>query len=132
MVVWGTGVVGVKISLFIDCGIFRGGTSRIVAIDEVRAGIDPLDPRGVWALGLAGLSGTVGDGIFNFPTTSPPNSSQATADEFAGCAALIAKYGFPKFDSDGNAVPSRMLSMALKNDHPGNSPQHAIPMASIS
>jgi prepilin-type N-terminal cleavage/methylation domain-containing protein len=108
MVVWGTGVVGVNFSYRLKD--FPGGTSRIVAIDEVRAGIDPLDPRGVWALGLAGSSGTVGDGIFNFPTTSPPNSSQASADQFAGCKALIAKYGLTKLAQMGMPCASDVVN----------------------
>jgi prepilin-type N-terminal cleavage/methylation domain-containing protein len=108
MVVWGTGVVGVNFSFRLRD--FPGGTSRIVAIDEVRAGIDPLDPRGVWALGMAGSSGTVGDGIFNLPTTSPPNSSQLTADQFTGCAALIAKYGLPKLTQMGMPCASKVVN----------------------
>jgi prepilin-type N-terminal cleavage/methylation domain-containing protein len=108
MVVWGTGVVGVNLSYRLRD--FPGGTSRIVAIDEVRAGIDPLDPRGVWALGLAGSSGTVGDGIFNFSTTSPVNSSQATADQFAGCKALIAKYGLTKLTQMGMPCASDIVN----------------------
>ncbi len=108
MVVWGTGVVGVNLSFRLRD--FPGGVSRIVAIDEVRAGIDPLDPRGTWALGLAGASATVGDGIYNFPTTSPPNSSQPAADQFAGCAALMAKYGLPKLTQLGMPCDSNEIN----------------------
>jgi prepilin-type N-terminal cleavage/methylation domain-containing protein len=108
MVVWGTGVVGVNLSYRLRD--FPGGTSRIVAIDEVRAGIDPLDPRGVWALGYAGASGTVGDGIYNFPTTSPPNSSSPKADEFTGCAALLAKYSLAKLTQMGMPCSSNVVN----------------------
>jgi prepilin-type N-terminal cleavage/methylation domain-containing protein len=108
MVVWGTGVVGVNLSFRLRD--FPGGTSRIAAIDEIRAGIDPLDPRGVWALGMAGSSGTVGDGIDNFPTTSPPNSSSPTADRVTGCAALTAKYGLSKLTQMGMPCGSNVAN----------------------
>jgi prepilin-type N-terminal cleavage/methylation domain-containing protein len=107
-VVWGTGIVGVNFSFRLRD--FPGGTSRIVAIDEVRAGVDPLDPRGVWALGMAGASGTVGDGIDNFPGTGPPNSSSPKADQFAGCAALIAKYGLSKLTQMGMPCASNQVN----------------------
>lgn len=35
---------------------FPEGLSNQVAVDEIRAGISPLDPRGTWALGMAGAS----------------------------------------------------------------------------
>ena len=100
--------------LVLGCETYPGGLSRIVAIDEVRAGIDPLDPRGVWALGLAGSSGTVGDGIFNFPTTSPVNSSQATADQFAGCKALIVTSGLTKLTLMGMPCASDIIVNGLE------------------
>jgi hypothetical protein len=99
MVVWGTGVVGVNLSFRLRD--FPGGTSRIAAIDEIRSGIDPLDPRGVWALGMAGASGTVGDGIYNLANTSPPNSALPEADEIVGCSALVAKYGLARLKELG-------------------------------
>jgi prepilin-type N-terminal cleavage/methylation domain-containing protein len=108
MVIWGTGVVGVNRSFRLRD--FPGGVSRIVAIDEVRAGIDPLDPRGVWALGYAGASGTVGDGIDNFPTTSPPNNASPSADKITGCAALTAKYGLPKLTQLGMPCSSNFVN----------------------
>lgn len=91
MVVWGSGLGGLNKSFRISD--FPAGSSMMTALDEVRAGIDPLDPRGVWALAMAGSSVTFGNAVPNLGNTGPPNSSLPDADQFCGCANLIAKYG---------------------------------------
>jgi prepilin-type N-terminal cleavage/methylation domain-containing protein/prepilin-type processing-associated H-X9-DG protein len=50
---------------------FTDGTSSTILFNEVRAGMDPTDPRGVWALGMPGSSITNAGRIYN-PT---PNNS---------------------------------------------------------
>jgi prepilin-type N-terminal cleavage/methylation domain-containing protein/prepilin-type processing-associated H-X9-DG protein len=50
---------------------FLDGTSNTVLFNEVRAGVSPLDPRGVWALGMPGSSITDAGRNYN-PT---PNNS---------------------------------------------------------
>jgi len=99
MHVWGSGLSGLNI-----CFRMRDvttGTSQFAAIDEIRAGIDPIDPRGVWALGMAGASVTVRDGIYNLGNSSPPNSTSPQADDIVGCAALQAKYGAQRLEQLG-------------------------------
>jgi prepilin-type N-terminal cleavage/methylation domain-containing protein len=91
MHVWGSGLSGLNISFRMRD--VTSGTSQFVALDEIRAGIDPLDPRGTWALGMAGASVAVRDGIYNLGNSSPPNSNSPQADDIVGCAALQAKYG---------------------------------------
>ncbi len=69
--VWGSGIGGFNVSFGFN--EFPRGLSNMIAIDEIRAGIDPIDPRGTWALGMVGGSITavrptgpnddVGDGI---------------------------------------------------------------------
>ncbi len=51
---WGSGIGGFNVSFGFEK--FRNGLSNMVAIDEIRAGIDPIDPRGTWALGMVGGS----------------------------------------------------------------------------
>ncbi len=99
MVVWGTGIGGVNKSFRLR--EFPGGTTRMTAIDEVRAGIDPVDPRGVWALGMVGSSMTVCHGIFNLGNSGPPNSRSPSADDVIGCSVLLAKYGLAKLTEMG-------------------------------
>jgi type II secretory pathway pseudopilin PulG len=104
MVVWGTGLGGINKSFRLRD--FPGGTSRIAAIDEIRAGIDPVDPRGVWALGMVGSSITCCHGIYNLGNTGPPNNLSPNADDVVGCSALIAKFGLPKLTELG--MPCQM------------------------
>jgi prepilin-type N-terminal cleavage/methylation domain-containing protein len=94
MIVWGTGLGGINKSFRLRD--FPGGTSRMTAIDEIRAGVDPVDPRGVWALGMVGSSITCCHGIYNLGNTGPPNNLSPNADDIVGCSALIAKYGLPQ------------------------------------
>jgi prepilin-type N-terminal cleavage/methylation domain-containing protein len=91
MHIWGSGLSGLNISFRLRD--FPHGTTQFVALDEIRAGIDPIDPRGTWALGMAGASITVRNGIFTFPDSGPPNNLAPQGDQIVGCSALIAKYG---------------------------------------
>jgi type II secretory pathway pseudopilin PulG len=91
MHVWGSGLSGLNISFRL--GDFPSGTSQFAAVDEVRAGIDPVDPRGVWALGMAGASITVRHGVFTFPTSGPPNNLAPQGDQIVSCSSLVVKYG---------------------------------------
>jgi len=87
--VWGSGVAGVNRSFrFRDVS---DGLSNTVFFDEIRSGVDPLDPRGVWALGQVGSSaiarhGSLGD-------AGVPNPWSDAADEFIGCQDLVQKLG---------------------------------------
>jgi prepilin-type N-terminal cleavage/methylation domain-containing protein len=99
MVVWGSGVGGINKSFRLRD--FPAGTSCMTAIDEIRTGIDPVDPRGVWALGMAGSSLTACHGIYNLGNTGPPNNLSPNADDIIGCSALIAKYGLPELTRMG-------------------------------
>jgi prepilin-type N-terminal cleavage/methylation domain-containing protein len=91
MVVWGSGIGGINKSFRLRD--FPAGTSCMTALDEIRAGIDPIDPRGVWALGNVGSSATDCHGIYNLGNTGPPNNLSPNADDVVGCSALLAKYG---------------------------------------
>jgi prepilin-type N-terminal cleavage/methylation domain-containing protein len=94
MVAWGTGVAGFNKSFRMRD--FPGGLSHMTVVDEIRAGIDPIDPRGVWALGMVGPSITCAHGIYNLGNTGPPNSRSPSADDVVGCSVLIAKFGLPQ------------------------------------
>lgn len=121
MHVWGSGVSGLNISFkFRD---FPHGLSRMVALDEIRAGIDPLDPRGVWALGLAGSSVTVRHGKYNLGDDGPINSLSPAADDLVSCDALEAKYGAGGLVDLGmpcqtNDIPANHQATA-RSMHPG-------------
>ena len=94
---------------------FTGGLSNIVAVDEIRAGMDSTDPRGVWSLGMAGASVTAAH-------TGAPNAS-SSGDGINSCTGLILRHsqeelhhvGLPCFDVP---IPANVAANA-RSRHPG-------------
>ena len=84
------GNYGAKISDITD------GTSNTIMVAELRAGISPLDPRGVWALGFPSSS-IVNAGRDN--TNPTPNNFLGTAgqgDEIALCQNVSNAFWTPE------------------------------------
>lgn len=81
---WGNGVAGINTAFSLKD--FNNGLSTLVALEEVRSGIDPIDPRGVWALGQIGGSITWGHGVN--ADDFGPNNQWDRADDILGCQAL--------------------------------------------
>ena len=117
--VWGSGLGGVNKSFrFNDV---RDGLSNTIVIDEIRAGVDSLDPRGVWALGQIGSSavarhGKLGDG-------GGPNYSGAGSEEFIGCDTLSAKLGEKTLVAMG--MPCQGNYLQTERNTQAGAPQHA-------
>jgi len=115
--VWGSGIGGVNKSF--KFSEFPAGLSRTVAIEEIRAGIHPLDRRGVWSLGFPGSSITVAHGITG---NRGPN---ARADAIQGCSAMIAAGADPAgnnmpCESSPNDLASEICQQATARSlHPG-------------
>jgi formylglycine-generating enzyme required for sulfatase activity len=86
---WGNGIAGINRGFSID--EFENGQSTLIALDEVRAGIHPLDPRGVWALGQIGGSVTWAHGIGG--DAFAPNHPWSRADDILGCRSLHEAVG---------------------------------------
>jgi prepilin-type processing-associated H-X9-DG protein len=57
------------------------GTSNTVMFNEVRAGISPQDPRGVWAIGLPGCSITNAGRNYNPSPNNPLGDDGNSGDE---------------------------------------------------
>jgi prepilin-type N-terminal cleavage/methylation domain-containing protein/prepilin-type processing-associated H-X9-DG protein len=73
----------------------KDGTSNTIMVAEQRAGISPLDPRGVWALGFPGSS-IVNAGRDN--TNPTPNNYLGTSgqgDEIALCQGVSNAFWTP-------------------------------------
>lgn len=87
--VWGSGIGGVNRSMALR--EFGRGTSTMVALDEIRAGVDPVDPRGVWALGFVGASATAGHGIHR--QAGGPNNPSPQSDVIANCKEVRSRVG---------------------------------------
>ncbi|QGQ25623.1 SUMF1/EgtB/PvdO family nonheme iron enzyme [Gimesia benthica] len=108
---WGNGVAGFNISF--RQKDFANGSSSLVVFDEVRAGIHPVDPRGVWAFGQIGGSVTWAHGVNG--DDYGPNNQWPRSDDILGCARLhntvgtetLTKEGMPcvsYLDSNTNAT----------------------------
>ena len=85
----GTGVAGINHAFPIDT--FQNGQSTLVAVEEVRAGVHPLDPRGVWALGQVGSSITWAHGVSG--DACGPNNTRERSDDLLGCGKLHETVG---------------------------------------
>jgi prepilin-type N-terminal cleavage/methylation domain-containing protein/prepilin-type processing-associated H-X9-DG protein len=58
------------------------GLGATVLFTEVRVGVGPEDPRGVWTMGFPGSSITAANAIGDCPT---PNDRNETSDDIQGC-----------------------------------------------
>ncbi|MCA9095156.1 MAG: DUF1559 domain-containing protein [Planctomycetaceae bacterium] len=89
MTMGGNGIGGVNRSY--GFGDFGGGLSKIVAVDELRAGVHPIDNRGTWALGLGGSSGTLSHG-YHTPVDDDfgPNNQDSASDDITSCTLLMS------------------------------------------
>lgn len=87
--VWGSGIGGVNTSM--PFRAFPRGLTHMVALDEIRAGVNRFDPRGVWALGFVGASVTAGHGIYAH--SGGPNNPSVESDVIANCAKVRSLAG---------------------------------------
>lgn len=78
---WGNGVAGFNTSFSKED--FENGTASLVLLEEVRAGVHPLDPRGVWSLGQIGGSVTWAHGV-NSDAYGPNNQEPRSDDLLHG------------------------------------------------
>ena len=92
------------------------GTSSTMLLGELRAGVTPLDQRGVWSLGQAGASvlfwfGTTGD-------ANGPNICQQDADDVNG--PLLADEALLKQECMPDYTGSHAADQAtVRSQHPG-------------
>lgn len=112
--VWGGGVAGFNVSFGFER--FVNGMSNMVAVDEVRAGIDPVDPRGTWALGFVGASLTAchAEGP-NQRTTGPDAINSCTLLTLTYSQAELQRRGMP---CSGGPIPANFGATA-RSQHPG-------------
>jgi len=94
---WGNGVAGINKSFNYDD--FANGQSSTIALEEIRAGVHELDPRGVWSLGQIASSITWGHGVNgdNFG----PNNQHPRADDILRAPELRFAMGADKLRALG-------------------------------
>ncbi len=123
---WGTGVCGVNYShSFSD---IVSGLSNFVVVDELRAGISPVDPRGTWSLGFTGASILSRHGITSdSEDANGPNNQHSDADDITGCTAMeadpgaakLAQLGMPCFDAATIGRIEQNSQASARSQHPG-------------
>jgi prepilin-type N-terminal cleavage/methylation domain-containing protein/prepilin-type processing-associated H-X9-DG protein len=86
---WLQGVMGANASLRIDD--IHDGASNTILVGEIRAGVTPLDTRGVWAMSGACPSALWAHGYR--VDASGPNSNIAGADDIRNCSAVESAVG---------------------------------------
>jgi len=85
----------------------KDGTSTTVAVNELRAGLNPNDLRGCWAMPGLG-SGTAA--MFN--DASAPNSREPFSDDMENCA-VAGLFGVPPMGCFDNTSTSQMTSRSM-------------------
>jgi len=82
------GVMGLNAALGLEQVL--DGASHTLLIGELRAGISPSDPRGVWALGAHGSSSLWAHGADN---VNGPNACESGGDGLFGCGRIQGSVG---------------------------------------
>lgn len=86
---WGNGVAGFNVSFSRDD--FENGAGTLVLLEEIRAGVHPIDPRGVWSLGQIGGSVTWAHGVNG--DAYGPNNQEPRSDDLLNCGLLHETVG---------------------------------------
>lgn len=94
---WGNGIAGFNVSFSLDD--FTNGTASLIALEEIRAGIHRLDPRGVWSLGQVGGSITWAHGVNG--DAYGPNNAWSRSDDIQGCGRLHEVVGTQALEAAG-------------------------------
>jgi prepilin-type processing-associated H-X9-DG protein len=94
----GNGIAGINESLSLRD--FRSGTSTLVAIEEIRAGLSPIDTRGCWALGQIGASITWGHGVIGDDGSPNATEKDAGPDDIRHGKQLYAALGREFIDGE--------------------------------
>lgn len=115
---WGSGAAGFNIAFSLDD--FQNGTSTLVALEEVRAGIHAVDPRGVWAFGQIGGSVTWAHGVNG--DDYGPNNPWPRSDDILGCAKLHDTVGTETLTRENMPCVSYLdnnTNATARSRHPG-------------
>lgn len=114
---WGNGIAGINKSF--SYHDFPNGLTTLVALDELRAGIHPSDPRGVWALGQIGSSISWAHGVQG--DASQPNATSYRSDDLLGCGELHQLVGSVQLEELGMPCchyVDRNAQAAARSQHP--------------
>jgi len=102
------GLFGVNWGATISDVTSNDGTSNTIMFNEVRAGLNENDRRGVWAMGVAGSSITAGHAIGD---ATGPNDSNEYSDDIEDCSLARSTSNLPQTSGMGP------LRMGCSNDN---------------
>ena len=117
---FGNGIAGVNKSFSLDD--MTNGQSTTVALEEIRAGIDVIDPRGVWAFGQIGGSITWAHGVTGDDGGPNFTDKDSGPDDILGAPALYKKLGKEFIDSEKMGACSycdENFQATARSQHPG-------------
>jgi prepilin-type processing-associated H-X9-DG protein len=115
---WGNGIAG--FNKCFSLSDLANGLSTLVAIEEVRAGVASLDPRGVWSLGQIGGSVTWAHGANG--DDGGPNCPNPGADDLLHGDRLAREFGVEKLVGLGMPVCDHCeqnIQATSRSLHPG-------------
>ena len=115
---WGNGIAGINQSFSLDD--FENGQSTLVALEEIRAGIHAVDPRGAWALGQIAASITWAHGVNG--DDYGPNNPHPRSDDICGCGKLHELLGKETLEREGMPCVSYLdhnQNATSRSRHPG-------------
>jgi len=105
------GVFGVNWGADLSGITAADGTSNVIMFNEVRAGLNDQDRRGVWAMGVAGSSITAAHAIGDCVT---PNDTNEFSDDIEDCSLARSAAGLPQANSPPSMGP---LGFGCSNDN---------------
>ena len=83
----------------------QDGSSNTIMFNELRVGINDVDRRGTWAMGLSGASLTAASSIGD---ALVPNDREEYSDDIEDCNAIRVKAGVPTTKTPPGLGPLRM------------------------
>jgi prepilin-type N-terminal cleavage/methylation domain-containing protein/prepilin-type processing-associated H-X9-DG protein len=99
------GIFGVNWGTTLPALTAVDGSSNTIMFNEVRAGLNEMDRRGVWAMGLASASVTAGHAIGD---AVAPNDDREFSDDIEDCALARQAGGFSALSTQPALGPLRM------------------------
>jgi prepilin-type processing-associated H-X9-DG protein len=114
----GNGIAGINQAFSID--EFDNGQATLVALEEIRAGIHAVDPRGAWALGQIAASITWAHGVNG--DDYGPNNLFKNSDDILGCPRLHELLGKEMLAQEGMPCVSYLdfnQNATARSRHPG-------------
>jgi hypothetical protein len=112
---WNSGIGGVNKAN--SLAKLTDGSSKTIALAEMRVGLSEIDPRGTWALGMCGSNfhcRHIWNGV------NGPNSCNGFEDDVYNAAAIMAEYGLENYQTECMTADWTFSAQStVRSTHPG-------------